>query len=356
MSRLNILVLGAAYGLLPAVRMHLAGHLVTVLCRPAEQAAIAGHGAIVSFLRRDGTADLTLDVPAALAPGQPGALGLQGPDLDLARFDIVFLAMSEPQFAAPEIAALMGRIGRSGLPVVSLLNALPPPFLHRLGTLDVEGLRPAYAAWDAWASLDPRQVTAASPDAQAIRSRPDSPNELSVTLASNFKVAPFGEAAHQALLDAIARDVSAHRIDGRPLPVRILAHPSLHVPLAKWPMLIAGNCRCIEADRRVRTIADAVGRDLALSREIYDQTLAIVRAIGAPDEVLVPFDHYARAAASLTRPSSFARAIAGGATAVERIDRIVQLSGRQVGRRVSEIDRIVDRVDALVGGASPPHA
>lgn len=348
MTQLNVLVLGASYGLLPAVRILLAGHRVTVVCRTEEQTALIANGASVSFLRRNGDPDMTLTVAAAHAPAGAGELGVSGTVFDVAGFDIVFCAMSEPQYADPAVAALLRRIASARLPVVSLMNALPPPFLVRLGTLDVDQLRPAYTSWSIWEELDPELVSAASPDAQAVRQSPDQPNALSVTLASNFKVAPFVRPEQQALIEMIASDVSAYRPEGRPLPVRILAHPSLHVPLAKWPMLIAGNCRCLQPDGRAVSIADAVWADPEVSQRIYDRVLDIVQAAGAAKHDLVPFAHYAKAASSLSRPSSFARALVNGAANIERVDRMVQLCGRTFGIELAELDVIVEQVNRVL--------
>lgn len=83
-----------------------------------------------------------------------------------------------------------------------------------------------------------------------------------LSLASTFKVAPFARAPHQRRLEGIVQDVLAYRQDGAPLPARILGHEALHVPLAKWPMLIADNCRCLGPDGTVVSIAQAVHADL----------------------------------------------------------------------------------------------
>ncbi len=348
MRTFNLLVLGAAYGLLPSVRMLLAGHRVTVVCREAEQQAIASTGARIELLRRSGELDRCLSVPAGTGPSSIGTLGLVGAEIDPSAFDLAFLAMGEPQYAAPEITALLKRLGDAGLPVISLMNALPPPFLRRLGTIEVDQMQPAYSSWPAWQSLDPDQITAASPDAQAVRRDPSRPGDLTVTLASNFKVAPFARAADQAMLDALAQSVSAYRPEGKPLPVRLLSHGALHVPLAKWPMLIAGNCRCLTPDGGTMSIAEVVHSDLGASQVLYDWVLDLVRAIGAEDEDLVPFAPYAKAAKALTRPSSFARAIASGAPAVERVDKMVQLAERSLGQTSEALDAMVSAVDALM--------
>lgn len=341
----KILILGAAYGLLPALRLVAAGFRVTVVCRPAEQEAMLARGARVEFLRRDGQPGRTLHATAMAGLPDRGHLGVAGPEIDPRGFDLVFLAMSEPQYAAAEIADLLSRIAAADLPIVSLMNALPPPFLRRLGTADVDRLAPAYAAWDSWQVIPAKRMTAASPDAQAVRRDPAHPEILSVTLASNFKVAPFAEAADQAVLEEVVRAIAACRPDGAPLPARILAHEALHVPLAKWPMLITGNARCLDAEGRLRSIGEAVHDDLARSRDIYSAVCRVVFALGAGEKDLVPFEAYAQAARALSLPSSFGRAIAGGALRVERIDRMVQLAASDRRIPIPGLDEIVVLVD-----------
>ena len=65
------------------------------------------------------------------------------------------------------------------------------------------------------------------------------------------------------------------------------------------------------------------GRDPDESRLLYDSVNASLLAIGAPQADLVGFDAYLRATQQLVLPSSLARALSAGATAVERIDLIV---------------------------------
>lgn len=335
---LDILVLGAAYGLLPSIRLGLAGHRVTVVCREHERKALADEGARATFHRRDGKEGRTLGLPAARGRASvPGTLGLVGPETSPAGFDLVLLAMGEPQFAAPEVAALMAAIADAESPVVTLMNLLPPCFLRRLERFDVEALRAAYRAWDVWQRLDPDRVTAASPDAQAVRLSPDQPHHLTVTLASNFKVAPFERPADQAVLEAVASSLARLAPDDPYAPARIVAHGSVAIPLSKWPMLITGNCRCLDADGAIVSIAAAVRGDLEESRAIYEAVTRIVVEAGMAREDVVPFASYAAAARQLDQPSSLARALASGAHIVERIDLMVLLAARALGLPSAQI-------------------
>jgi len=124
-------------------------------------------------------------------------------------------------------------------------------------------------------------------------------------------------------------------------------HDSLFVPFSKWPMLLTGNCRCVTAGDPV-SIREAVQSDLALSSEIYSAVESIVLRLGGRADDLVGFDKYVAATDKLTAPSSVARAIAGSATAVERVDKLVQLIGRRCGATHPAIDRTVVLIDAAL--------
>lgn len=358
---LSILVLGASYGLLPGMKLACAGHIVTFVGRDEEIAAMRASGLTIHLpLRRCGErVMLRAHVRPEPAPFSPAVRTPQTAATD--GIDFVILALQEPQFAADEIVALMRRIGRAQLPCLSIMNLPPPPFLRRLSTIPAAALADVYTSMAAWESLDPAKLTLASPDPQAIRLDPLSPGALTVTLASNFKAAPFADSAAQAMLERIARDMSHLKVQSavgvvRP-PVAMRASQSLHVPLTKWPMLIAGNCRCIFTDS-IRSIADAVSSDLNESRAIYDAVTALTIRLGVRPGEIVTFDAYASAAAQLIRPSSLARALSGGSTAVERIDRLVlnlfdrsNLDRTLIAPLVERIDGLIDRNKRLTANA-----
>jgi hypothetical protein len=73
----------------------------------------------------------------------------------------------------------------------------------------------------------------------------------------------------------------------------------------------------------------------------------VLRLGGRADD-LVEFDKYLAATDKLIAPSSVARAIAGGATAVERVDKLVQVIGRLCGITHPAIDRAVALIDAAL--------
>lgn len=67
--------------------------------------------------------------------------------------------------------------------------------------------------------------------------------------------------------------------------------------------------------------------------------------LGANPSDLVPFEKYAAAAQSLSRPASAARALQNGAPNIERADKLVQLIALQKGLRHASIDAQVALVD-----------
>ena len=170
-----------------------------------------------------------------------------------------------------------------------------------------------------------------------------------MTLPTNFKVARFDSEASNQILRNIEADIDAVRFDtpeGKiELPVKLRFHDSLFVPLAKWPMLMAGNYRCITKDG-MRTAKEAVHTDITESRAIYDFVLDVCVKLGATRNELVPFEKYAAASESLSRPASAARALNNGAPNIERADRLVQLVAKQMGMSNPVLDAIVALVDA----------
>src|SRR5207253_4615454 len=132
------------------------------------------------------------------------------------------------------------------------------------------------------------------PDPQAFRP-PDQPkNVLQVGLPTNFKAARFAAVAPTALLRQLEADIEAARFGGSEIPVKLKVHDSLFVPLAKWPMLMAGNYRCIRRDDMI-SIKEAVHANIDKSRAIYDWVWQLCTRLGAEDADMVPFEKYAKA-------------------------------------------------------------
>ena len=126
--------------------------------------------------------------------------------------------------------------------------------------------------------------------------------------------------------------------------MKLKVYDSLFVPLAKWPMLIAGNYRSIRQGDMI-AIKEAVHANIAKSREIYDWVRQVCIGLGADDADLVPFEKYAQAAEGLAKPSSAARELFGGAEQIERVDCLIRRIARQQGLRFDALDEIVALVD-----------
>jgi hypothetical protein len=224
------------------------------------------------------------------------------------------------------------------------MNMPPLPYLRRIPALADMQLEEAYTNALVWERLEPGLVSLCSPDPQAFRPPDEPANVLHVGLATNFKAATFADEAHNALLRQLDTDIAGVMLDGQDVPVKLKVHESLFVPLAKWSMLLTGNYRCITL-KEPRSIRDAVHEDVALSRSIYEHVDALARRLGADAADQVPFEKYAKAAESLLKPSSAARAVAAGAPFIERVDLLVKLISHSLGMPNAEIDRTVDIVD-----------
>ncbi|MDE2474639.1 MAG: hypothetical protein KGO48_06305 [Alphaproteobacteria bacterium] len=340
----KILILGASYGSLLASKLLFGGHSIHLVCLPAEADLINSEGFRVRLPIRGRAAPVELD--SRKLPGKVTAGGAAG--VDPSKYDLIGLAMQEPQYRSPGVRELLDAVAKSRVPCMSIMNMPPLPYMKRIPGLDADVLKPAYTDASVWDSFDPAKLTLCSPDPQAIRPPDEKVNVLMVTLPTNFKVARFGADRDTAILRALEKDVDAARFDtpeGKiELPVKLRVHNSIFVPLAKWAMLLAGNYRCITPDG-MRTAQEAVHSDLATSASVYNFVNDLCVKLGAAREDLVPFEKYAAAAQSLTRPASAARALNNGAPNIERADKLVQLIARQKGLSHPVIDQIVALVD-----------
>jgi hypothetical protein len=333
----TILILGASYGSLLGTKLLMARHRVTLVCTRSTADLINREGTVVRFPVRGGEA------PAEVASRDlPGVLCASTPDeVDPGAFDLVVLGMQEAQYAAPGVRELMIRIARARKPCLAIMNMPPLPYLRRIPQLTTTDLRGCYAQPEVWDGFEPGLVTLASPDPQAFRPPEEPKNVLQVGLPTNFKAARFEDEAPTALLRRLGDDIE--RVSGE-IPVKLKVHDSIFVPMAKWPMLIAGNYRCIRPGEPI-PIREAVHGNLAGSREIYDWVADLCIRLGAQADDLVPFEKYAKAAEGLGKPSSAARALFGGAQHIERVDSLVRCIARQLGLHSQTVEDIVARID-----------
>ena len=344
----NVLVLGASYGSLFGTKLLMAGHRVSLVCTAPTAELINREGTLVRFPIK-GHESLVEVASREL----PGVLCAISPDaVDPSQYDLIVLGMQEAQLGAPGVRELMGRVGRARKPCLAIMNMPPLAYLKRIPGLATEALEHCYANPGVWQNFDPALTTLASPDPQAFRP-PDQPkNILQVGLPTNFKAARFDADEPTRLLRDLESNIedARFRCGGRQIeiPVKLKVHESIFVPLAKWPMLIAGNYRCIRPHDMI-PIKEAVHGNVNQSREIYNWVAKLCTGLGAESADLVPFDKYAKAAESLGKPSSAARALFAGAEYIERVDSLVRRIAGLRGLQSDTLHEIVALVDERLG-------
>ena len=340
----NVLILGASYGSLFGTKLLLAGHSVKLVCTKPTADLINRDGTVVRFPIRG------RETPVEIASkGLPGKLSASAPyAVDPGEFDLVVLGMQESQYGSEGVRELMGRVASARVPSLAIMNMPPLPYLERIPGLSTGSLTQCYTDPSVWESFEPGLVTLASPDPQAYRPPDEGKNVLQVGLPTNFKTARFDSEEHTAMLRSLEADIDGARYDPGDgpieIPVKLKVHDSLFVPLAKWPMLISGNYRCIGRKDMI-SIKEAVHGDIDLSRDTYNWVWKLCTGLGASDGDLVPFEKYAKAAGGLLKPSSAARALFGGVKHIERVDCLVRQIAKQQGLESDVVTEIAARVD-----------
>lgn len=340
----NTMIMGASYGSLLAIKLLLAGHSVKLVCLPDEAALINREGQKVRLPAKGREGLVEID-----STNLAGALSAAAPDaVDPLDYDLIALAMQEPQYRLPGVRELLEAVANSGVPCMSIMNMPPLAYLKRIPGLDIDALKHCYTDPTVWDAFDPGRITLCSPDPQAFRPPEEATNVLQVSLPTNFKAARFEAEEHTAILRQMQADIEAIRYDDGngavELPVKLKVHDSVFVPLAKWAMLLTGNYRCVQTDD-MRSIKDAVHSDIDLSRTVYDWVNEVCRKIGALEADQVPFEKYANAANGLLKPSSAARALLAGAQNIERADCLVKSIAAQVGMQSDIVNEGVARVE-----------
>ena len=344
MAMYKVLILGASYGSLLGIKLAMAGHEVTLVCLPAEAEAINRDGALVRLpvKGREPIEIRSKVLPGKITAAAPGAV-------NPADYDLVGLAMQEPQYGSSGVRELMGAIAKARVPCMSIMNMPPLTYLKRIPALDTDALEFAYT--------DPACGGASTLPHDPVQSRPAS---LPATRQAGQRSA--SDAANQLQGGALrtrrahrgaARHAGQHRGDplGDKGARRSSCRSSSRCTTACSFRSPNGPCCSPE------TIAASPGTGRARSRRrctrirrksraVYDWVCELCIRLGAAPEDLVVFEKYAAAAQGLVRPSSAARALFGGAPNIERVDRLVLAIAAQVGLRNPVIEEIVSLVDA----------
>src|SRR5690348_509559 len=111
----NILILGASYGSLLSTKLLMAGHNVTLVCRKKTAELINREGTEVRIKLRDEPSHRSI-----FSRDLPGKLDAVAPaDVQISRYDLVALAMQEPQYTNHSIRVLLIKIAEAKLPCLS---------------------------------------------------------------------------------------------------------------------------------------------------------------------------------------------------------------------------------------------
>src|SRR5256885_420646 len=205
----KILIRGASYGSLLASKMLFGGHSIHLVCLPAEADLINTEGFKVRLPIRGRSAPVELH--SRELPGKVTAGGAAG--VNPSEYDMIGLAMQEPQYRSPGVRELLDAVAKSRVPCMSIMNMPPLPYVKRIPGLNYEALKPAYTDPTVWDNFDPGSLTLCSPDPQAIRPPDEKVNVLQVRLPTNFKSARFSSEKSTAILRQLEKDIDAVRYD-----------------------------------------------------------------------------------------------------------------------------------------------
>lgn len=321
----------------------MANHDVTLVCREATASLINEEGTQVRIKLRD-----EQDHRVLSSADLPGTVDAATPEhVDPAHYDLVALAMQEPQYSFDSVKHLMKRIAHAKVPCLSIMNMPPRPYLSRIPAIANADLDACYDDPLVWSDFEPGLLSLCSPDPQAFRPPEEKANFLHVGLPTNFKAALFEDDKHNDMLKQLESDISAVTLDGKDVPVKLRVYESLFVPMAKWSMLLTGNYRCVTTES-IQPIRDAVHTNVDESAAMYQWVDSLAQSLGADASDLVPFEKYAKAAENLLKPSSVARSIDSGSTSIERVDKLVQLVGAELGIQSDAVDQVVKTVDQRI--------
>src|SRR5215203_6340110 len=130
----NILIMGAAYGSLLASKMLFGGHKIHHVCLPAEADLINAEGFRVR-LPVKGRKD-PIEIDSRKLPGKVSAAGPG--DVNPADYNLVGLAMQEPQYRSPGVRQLLDAVAKSRVPCMSIMNMPPLAYLKRIPGLNTD--------------------------------------------------------------------------------------------------------------------------------------------------------------------------------------------------------------------------
>ena len=120
--------MGASYWSLLATKLLLSGHTVTLACLPVEAELINTEGTRVRVPVKGRDDLIEIDsrkLPGKLSADVPAAINPDG-------YDLVALAMQEPQYRSSGVRELLRAVARAKVPCMSIMNMPPLPYLARV--------------------------------------------------------------------------------------------------------------------------------------------------------------------------------------------------------------------------------
>ena len=192
MPTYNILMMGASYGALLAIKLLFGGHKITMVCLPNEVEAFNSDGAHVRMPIRGRATPVDLD--SRKLPGSLRAAGTG--DVNAKDYDLAVLAMQEPQYRSPGVRELLDALARAQVPCMSIMNMPPLPYLARIPGLNVDALRSCFTDATVWDNFTPGKIT----------------------LAARSRRIPSAD-PRGGVISVVLRIHSTHAIDGSPAAV-----------------------------------------------------------------------------------------------------------------------------------------
>ena len=181
----------------------------------------------------------------------PGKLSADGPAAVKPKdYDLVVLAMQEPQYRSPGVRELLDAVAKARVPCMSIMNMPPLPYLARIPGVDTEALQGLLHRRHGLGQLRSEVHDAVQPRPAGVPPAGREGERAAGAAADQLQGGALRvRRAHRDPAAQLEADIEAARFE-RPieLPVKLKVHESVFVPLAKWAMLIAGNYRCVTKD------------------------------------------------------------------------------------------------------------
>lgn len=89
-----------------------------------------------------------MEIDSRKLPGKVSAGGTG--DANPADYDLVSLAMQEPQYRSPDVCELLSAVAKSRVPCMSIMSMPPLPYLRRIPGLDANALKAASTDASVW--------------------------------------------------------------------------------------------------------------------------------------------------------------------------------------------------------------